>query len=582
MHKLTESFKSKLQILVCVLISLIGIYIFIMQMWNIHDLWTSVGFVDTWPLYDRLMRFSSGQISLDHYFFDPHVHPHAIIYFLYLMDTTLGNGKQIVPHFATLFSIIGLITTFWYLVCQSVDKFSFNIRSCIFFMGTMILLSGLSEATIIPFQSVVVTTRFAYTLLLAILVSCQFRHNKVLHTVALIVSSLAVTFYASGGIFAAEIILLHLIFFKRWRWLLASTAPLITYLFLVHHYFQPSAESQGIKELIIHMDLITIERIALGVACYYGSGLVAGWPIPIGLGFGTSEVSLITIGFIVGLFTVTWALYTLISLFINVLQRSCAHKTIEVASCLMALLSLSVFASSLAAALLWIVRGKIFGAAMGMSVHYAVLTSSRYAAFASLALIICLFIVMITKWRTIGSVLSVIIFILITSVGLNSMNKQKIQSYIDVRNKLDFAATALLMGMSPADSEANAVWPGVEVDWYWPTQLPKVVTYLNEVKISYAHGLPSLGWGRLSTWPTTIIAESKVQSVTGKSNICRLDGKAMPFSTKSLFAPQRIYPISIESGEVVGYALHEGNMIEGHVICDVDNNKRLLFLSDQN
>jgi hypothetical protein len=61
------------------------------------------------------------------------------------------------------------------------------------------------------------------------------------------------------------------------------------------------------------------------------------------------------------------------------------------------------------------------------------------------------------------------------------------------RPQLENAATALLMGMSPADPEASAVWPGVGADWYWPTELPKVTDYLEAAQLSYAYKMPLLG-----------------------------------------------------------------------------------------
>ena len=108
--------KSKVKLTGCILIALLGLFVFVIQIWRIHALWTPVGYVDTWPLYDRLMHWHQGQLSLDHYLFDPHgPHLHFIIYLLYLIDVTCGSGRQLVPHFATLLSIFGLIATLSYI-----------------------------------------------------------------------------------------------------------------------------------------------------------------------------------------------------------------------------------------------------------------------------------------------------------------------------------------------------------------------------------------------------------------------------------------------------------------------------------
>jgi hypothetical protein len=583
MFEPSDSFKSKLQFSACVLMALFGLYVFLLQMWDIHALWTSVGFVDTWPLYDRLMKFNTGQLSLDHYLLDPHVHPHSIVFFLYLMDTMYGSGRQLLPHFATLLSIIGLIATLWYVVWRSsADRFAFNLRSCAFLFGTLVLLSGLSEATVIPFQCVVVVTRFVYISLLAIMVFCQFRPNKVLHVAALAASVIAVSFFASGGVFAAQIVLLHLVFFRRWRWLLCSILPLVAYLLLIAHYTHPGAETHAMKGIITGANFTAIGDIALGAICYYASALVGGWPMQIGFGFGLSEITAFAIGFIVCVSTVTWAIYILLSLLLKVWRREMTLEANAAASCLLALVSLSVFASSLADSLLWMARAQIFGPAMGMPVHYAVLTSNRYAAFSSLAFMIFLFIAMTTKRRFAGVVLSLATFAIVGGVGLNSLNSQKMQNNTNYyRDQPEFAATALLMGMSPADPEASAVWPGVDKDWYWPTELPKTTAYLRSADISYAHGLPLLGQGRVSSWPTTMIAGYETQPVAEKPEVCRLNGNATEFDTKSLVAPQRVFPITVGSGEVVGYALHEGHLVKGHILCIEGNNKQLLFLSAQ-
>ena len=108
--------KSKVKLTGCILIALLGLFVFVIQIWRIHALWTPVGYIDTWPLYDRLMRWHQGHVHLDHYFFDPHgPHLHFIIYLLYLIDVTCSSGTQLVPHFATLVSIFGLIVTLSYL-----------------------------------------------------------------------------------------------------------------------------------------------------------------------------------------------------------------------------------------------------------------------------------------------------------------------------------------------------------------------------------------------------------------------------------------------------------------------------------
>ena len=562
------------RISICVLMALFGLYVFLRQMWSIHTLWTPVGFVDTWPLYERLFKYTSGQLSLDHYLLDPHVHPHLIVFFLYLMDVMYGSGRQLVPHLATLLSIVGLIATIWFSVWRSSsDQLSCNPRSCAFFIGTLVLLSGVSEATAIPFQTVVVTSRFVYIALLAALVFCQFRPNKMLHIASLAASVVAVSFYASGGVFAAEIILLHFVFYRREqrRWLFASMLPLLTYILMSAYY----SHSSPIRGAIHQIRFAAIGEIALGSVCYYASALASGWPAAIGFGFGISEIAILALGFIVGASTVAWAIYVLSSLWLQVRQQALMLESSTIASCLMALISLSVFGSSLSAALLWLARAKHD---LGMPIHYAVLTSNRYAAFASLAFMVFLFIAMTMKQRVVATILSLMTFLIVTGIALNSMSNEKMQNIIGYyRDRPELAATALLMGTAPTDPEASAVFPDAGPDPAWP----ETALYLRDKGISYTHGMPALGERHITDLPTTPITDYQTQPVAEKPAICRLNGNAAPLPPKSLIAPQRFFIVTIESGEIIGYALHVERDVKGHVLCAHVDKQQQLFISAQ-
>lgn len=561
---------------ICLCMIFFGFYIFIIQILDTHTLWTPVGYVDTWPLYDRLMKFDTGQLSFWHYLFDPHVHPHSIVYFLYLIDVTYGSGRQLVPHFTTILSTIGLITTIWYVVWRfSSNKNLFNLRSCAFFISILILLSGLSEGTEIPFQVVVVATRFFYILLFSILVYCQFCPNKILHIVALVASALAVSFFASGGLFAAEIILLHLCFFKRWRWLLASTIPFLSYLLLVHYFPPLSGEGPVIVQLMSQLDFAMFMQFILGVISYYSTALLP-WLSSWGgeTQFTITKIIYFVFIAIVCISTVIWAICTLISLLIKTWQGKQTFESKLIPACLMSLISLFVFISGLSASILWIARNKL--GVDGIQSSQYVLLSSRYAVFSSLALIVFFFILMNMKRRIVGMIVSLITFIIIGGIYLNSISTQQMTIKISRRDNLEFAATALLMGIDPAAPEATAIWPGVSTDWYWPTQLFKTVEYLHDTRISYAYKLPLLG--QISQWPKAAILNYTIEPVNEKPKICRLNGTT--FNLKNSFwVPQRFFPITLQNGEVVGYGLHTGNIVKGYMFCSAGNTKQLLFLS---
>jgi hypothetical protein len=433
----------------------------------------------------------------------------------------------------------------------------------------------------LPFQAVVVVTRFVYILLLAILVYCQFKENRGLHVFALAASSVAVSFYASGGIFAAEIILLHALFFRRWRWLIASFIPLICYLALIDHYFHPSTESQTLKAMLSGMDLMTAGRIAFGTIVYYTTAFVAGWITPIGDGFGASELAVYAISFVVGAVTIIWAAIILLKLFWQTVKRQQNSEAYDVASCLFALISVWVFISAVSSSLLWVARGRILGASLGSSVHAAILGSTRYAAFSTLAFVIILFLALKMKRRVAGTILSLTVFVLMVAVGLNSMQERRLnERYFAQRNALEVAGTALLMGMHPADPEASAVWPGVIEDWYWPTELVKTADYVRSSGISYAFDMPSLG--DVMARYSIAITDYGIVPVAQNPAICRLSGHAAPPKSQSFIAPQRFFAITDAQRRVVGFAWHQGTALVGHVLCTSADMGQPLSLSSKN
>jgi hypothetical protein len=155
-------------------------------------------------------------------------------------------------------------------------------------------------------------------------------------------------------------------------------------------------------------------------------------------------------------------------------------------------LSLLVCASSLSVAVLWIGRARIFGSSLGMPPHFAVLTSSRYAAFSSAALMVLLFMVMNMKRRGLALSIGGALFTLCAgSAGIAIVCTNRVRPY--GIEQMEVAATGLLMGMSPVDNETVVVWPGVHDDSYWPNELRRTAAYIRSAGISYAYRMPLLG-----------------------------------------------------------------------------------------
>ncbi len=272
--------------------------------------------------------------------------------------------------------------------------------------------------------------------------------------------------------------------------------------------------------------------------------------------------------------TLGWALWFLVITTVRV-YRGDHLDAGDCAGLLIALLSLFVFASAVSAALLWVARAAIFGAALEMPAHFAVLAANRYAAFAGVAFVVLLYIVSRLRWRRVSIFLSLVIFVLAAATGLNSVFQS--ERYIQ-RDPMEKAATALLVGMSPASDEASAVWPGVARDWYWPSELPRTAAYLRAEGLSYAYRMPALG--QSFAWPSEKVYGYAVEPVPQSATLCRLTGSMTSLERTSLLAPQRFFPITTARGEVVGFAVRKGAAVNGHLNCSAAADHASLFLSD--
>ena len=308
-----------------------------------------------------------------------------------------------------------------------------------------------------------------YLLLLAILIWCQLHPNRWLYIGAMTASCVAVSLYAAGGIFALEVILLHVIFFRGWKVLPWSATPLVSYLWFIGRYVKPSAETTAMSNVLRNLRAPAVREIAHGAICYYASALVQGWPVGVRPVYGDRELVLLGIAALACCTTVAWALYTLLLIALKV-HRGETLGASAYAKCFMGLLSLFVFGSALSAAVLWIARARIFGAALGMPAHFAVLTSNRYAATSSVAMAVFLFVGATGKWTYVRVPALAAFFLLIAGCGVSTIVRTGSPRDLNVE-RLEDAATALLMGVSPASQEASAVWPGVESDGYWSKEL---------------------------------------------------------------------------------------------------------------
>ncbi len=164
-------------------------------------------------------------------------------------------------------------------------------------------------------------------------------------------------------------------------------------------------------------------------------------------------------------------------------------------------------------------------------------------------------------------------FGVVAGCGFNAV----VSDRYDNRDRLEDAATALLMGMSPTDDEASAVWPGARSDQHWLKRLPMTAEYLQAGGLSYAYHMPALG--QFSGWPTVKIYQYTVEPVPESRSVCRFSGNMASFHTPNILAPERFFPITTIRGEVIGYAVRIDGTVHGHLICAGAANLPPLFLS---
>jgi hypothetical protein len=263
------------------------------------------------------MKLKSGELTLDRYLLDPVGMEFQFSTDLaFLINVFLASGRMIIPRLLMVFSIIATSVTLLFVLLYAGRRgldFSPASYMCVF--GTLVLLAGLSEATVLSFQVGLLTSRFVFYLLLAVLIWCQVYSKPRLHVAALSLACLAVSFCPAGGMFAIEVFLVHVVFFKGWRRLLCSTLLFASFLLFNQLYVKAGAEIP----LILHnLNVPTVLEIIHGAICYYATPLVWGWPTDMHISYGVSEIVLLVIGFFIGASTVVWGLFTLFSIILKI------------------------------------------------------------------------------------------------------------------------------------------------------------------------------------------------------------------------------------------------------------------------
>lgn len=540
-----------------------------------NAVWTPVGYVDVWALWDRYMKFDAGAISLDHYLLDPFVHPHLIVFLLYLADIGLAGGRQIVPHLAMLASIVAFSAALIYALWRTALGERWHAFGLSVLAGTVLLTSaGISEATTIPFQTVVECSRTIYLLLLLLIIWSLHHGKQAVYIVSMAIAVASVPFYASGNIFALEIIIVHLLPPVRWRLVALSFLPFVAYLALVHYYMSSlTPDLASIPKVLETADLSTVWEIILSTAAYYACFLVAGWPFPMQDAMDLSMITLLMAGSAICVWSGLWTLWTLWCAF----RARGESKARRVTDIFMAMMSLWVFISAVGASLLWEARILKLNMYNGtMSPHYASLTSTRYSVYASLALIVVLYSLWQVR-RTWAMVAMLPIFVVVEILSFRSVTDPNWTDRIASRDALNVAGAGILTGIDLTDQRVSAAGP--LNDWYWGQELPKVVIYLEQKDLAFARGLPQIG---ASVGDKVLRATIQITPSTSGGKLCDFTGPKVPAPSTLLAAlfgmPRRLVAVADDRNVVVGYGAITASGVRGYARCDADKPSLVLPL----
>lgn len=548
-----------------------------------------VHFVDSWAALDRIMRYyQQGLTTKGEFIFAPHgSHLHTLIYFLSYLDYRWLDAQQQLTKILSWFAVAAFVfCALTILIDQGKKRGKSTLSITLAAMTVTALLSSVGdwELQLIPFQVVLTLSRLIYFLLLWLLIKALYEKNEKLYTTVMLISLLAVTFHGMGLLFGFCIIVTHLVMMQKWRRVLLSALPLIIGLQVQSYYSAGETELTRLDSVLSWQILKNFPAL---IAAYFSVPFRPLWQ-------QLGENSIYFLGWfsLVGVvFVVFWSLMTAMNLRGGLrswrwvaptrLQDGSAHdRSFQL---FMAVTGIFVILSAGAAVAFWVTR---IGGIDALAVKHTVMGSSRYAAIAALApvLLIGAYLnapITMKFWNVLG--LTVMGLILVASLASSLIEQRR----FDRDDKLNIAATGLLVGISPLSDEAEVVWPGARNDTYWRDKLPRLVEFLRDDHKTIWHGVPPVGAKggaddssyQLNDLKLTPLAEP---TATGR---CRLRGN-LPVLQRHLPTKSLIAPISDGNNTIVGYGVltrrtaHDADrVVEGYVYCDTQPDKvAALFL----
>lgn len=544
--------------------------------------------VDGWAVLDRILHFDNGDMTWQEYLLRPHgAHLHSIVYLLTWVDYHYFNGQQlflkVVSYAAT--SLVCLFFTAQ--IIRYGRRHNTSPSSVLITIAaTVALITGIAdtETMLHPFQVVLSVARCAYILLLWCLIVSLVSKNIWLYLVVMLLSLVAVSFHGTGYIFAALIVVAHIIV-CRTRWQQAfCLMPFIATVLL------QSAYSQGSGELSKIDTLLTIKALTEFFPAVFAYFVTPFTPLVSRVG----TAPLLIVGFIVFVSTIILTLQaTARSLGLSRLwplnhiwQNTRETRRVGSAdkeSAFLAVLGIFVLASSGAAAVFWIIRNGLSGDSQ--PAFDMVFGSTRYGAFAIFSYVILMFAglryVARTNETRPSSFFNLAVHGLTGTIAAAAAlcSILSLKDY-DVDDQLNLSAAAISTGLSPLVPEAEGIWPGAKQDWYWVYALPETVATIKAAQKGSWRYLPRLSARATSSATYVPIVRLNVSAVPSDvhGTVCKISGVLAKPDFNAL-KKSALLPLVDNAETVVGYAVisrrnsgQAQRKVSGFALCSASPN----------
>jgi hypothetical protein len=548
--------KTKLMYMMCGLAAVFFLY----ELLIIIHLWTPVGYVDTWPLYHRFEKLASGEIGLIRLLLEPHVHPHAIVFLIYLFDYWIFGLRQILPTIISIGSIIGTAILLIYILFNKLKTEKLDKILILSFLCTAPLLLGLPTGeSIIPFQTVVVTSRFLYMAILLYVIQMAYMGDNKEWYKAIFLVSVSMTFYASAGVIAFLVIIVSFLSNRGWKRISLSIVPLALYLLLIKYFYTASVEGPIVADLIRNIDFELIKNLILGACAYIATPLNAAFR-------GLNINFYITFGGIILFLALISSAAILIEIFLNRTGNSGKTVVLTFMLCINAWVIFSAFSTSL----LWLARIKIPGFE-GFNFLLTITTSMRYATFATLLIIILILTpCVISLPKYIARFTSITLASVSFAIVWGALTPQRISEERAHINEINLSATAVLMNVNFSNKIASEVWPGTAAGSYWSEVFGKINKYMLNFQLGYASNTYKLNHGINSKATITPLVNVTINEISGLQ-VCSLEANATQLPD-DFFFPNVIKMVADENNIVVGYGIQKNNKVLGYILCDNSTN----------